>query len=140
MTTRTLRRTRLIVLATLMLVCVGTLGACGAMSRPAAAKGTLTGDVVAGPTCPVEQANNPCPPRPVTGRQVTIEDADGHAVTTTMTDGRGHFGVDLAPGAYTVQVAIVPGAVGLRQVTPGQVTVAAGQTAYIKIELDTGIR
>jgi hypothetical protein len=30
--------------------------------------------------------------------------------------------------------------VGMRQNTPGQVTVNAGQSTYIKIQLDTGIR
>lgn len=140
MKTRTRRLARAITLATFLLACVGALGACAATSVPGETTGTLTGSVVAGPTCPVEQANNPCPPRPVTGRQVTVEDAAGHAVAITTTDDTGHFTLHVAPGAYTVKVAIVPGGVGLRQVTPGQVTVVANQTASITIELDTGIR
>jgi hypothetical protein len=41
---------------------------------------------------------------------------------------------------YDVQVAIVPGTVGMRQQTPGDVHVIAGQTTQITIQLDTGIR
>src|SRR5258706_12471624 len=60
----------------------GTLSACGSALRPGAAdqgtpaspvgtaQGTLHGTVVAGPTCPVERAEDPCPPKPVPGREV----------------------------------------------------------------------
>lgn len=107
---------------------------------PGGPQGTLVGDVVAGPTCPVERVGNPCPPRPVPNRQVRIESPTGDVVTTVTTDARGHFSVHLAPGHYVVRVAIIPGQVGLRQVTPGDVTIVAGQITSITIELDTGIR
>jgi len=124
----------------------GTAGATGG-------QGTLTGDVVAGPTCPVERAEDPCRPRPVADREVTIQvqSRAGAAtpvratpvpatVATTKTDANGHFSVRVPPGDYTVRVAIIPGTVGMRQDMPADVSVAAGQTAYIKITLDTGIR
>ncbi|HEV2236955.1 MAG TPA: carboxypeptidase-like regulatory domain-containing protein [Ktedonobacterales bacterium] len=104
------------------------------------AAGTISGDVVAGPTCPVETAENPCPPKPVPDRDVSIQTPDGVEVAHALTDGNGHFTVRIAAGAYVVRVAVGPGLLGLRQTTPGAVTVAAGQTAYIQIELDTGIR
>ena len=107
---------------------------------PGGPQGTLVGDVVAGPTGPVEKAGNPCPPRPVPNRQVTIETSAGVIAATATTDAQGHFSVHLAPGHYVVRVAIIPGQVGLRQVTPGDVTIVAGQTATITIMLDTGIR
>jgi hypothetical protein len=116
------------------------LAACGSGGGITVASGTLTGDVVAGPTCPVEQAENPCPPKAVANREVKILAKSGQVVATTTTDAQGHFSVALAPGEYVVAVAIVSGQVGMRQTTPGDVTVASGQSAYIKIELDTGIR
>jgi len=103
-------------------------------------QGTLTGDVVAGPTCPVAPAGSPCPLAPVTDRQVTITTSSGSVAATTKTDGQGHFSVALAPGSYNVQVAIVPGQIGIRQTTFGQATITAGQTTHIQIVLDTGIR
>jgi hypothetical protein len=102
--------------------------------------GTLSVDVLAGPTCPVEQVENPCPPAHVTNRPVTISRPDGVVVATTTTDARGHFNIALAPGAYVIRVAIVPGEVGLRQDSSGDVTMIAGQTTAVQIMLDTGIR
>jgi hypothetical protein len=115
------------------------LAACG-VSGPGGANGTLTGDVVAGPTCPVQKAGTTCQPKPVANRDVKILDSSGKVVATTKTDASGHFSVALAPGAYVIQVAIVAGQPGMRQTTPGNVTVTTGQTVNVKIELDTGIR
>ncbi|HEY7982755.1 MAG TPA: carboxypeptidase regulatory-like domain-containing protein [Ktedonobacterales bacterium] len=116
------------------------LAACGSGGGATIAPGTLTGDVVANPTCPVEQINNPCPPKIVSDRAVRILTTSGTVAATTTTDAQGHFSVSLAPGAYVVKVTIVAGQVGIRQTTPGDVTVASGQSSYIKIEMDTGIR
>ena len=49
-------------------------------------QGTLAGDVVAGPTCPVERAEDPCPPKAVPNREVEILGANNAVVTTAMTD------------------------------------------------------
>lgn len=138
-----------------MLACLAPLVACGvsvqgtsgasdtpsASSTPSApAHGTLDGEVVASPTCPVESASNPCAPKPVTSRAVAIVGSNGQNVAKTTTDGQGHFSLELAPGTYTVKVAIIPGMVGMRQVTPAKVTIISGQTTKITIVLDTGIR
>jgi hypothetical protein len=102
-------------------------------------KGTLDGDVVAGPTCPVESPERPCPPQPVPDRQVIIKTLQGQTAATATTDKNGHFSVMLAPGNYLVQVA--PGASQWpAQRTPVNVTIVAGKTTSIHVELDTGIR
>ncbi len=106
---------------------------------PGGPQGTLVGDVVAGPACPVAKAGNPCV-APVPNRRVTIETSAGVIAATATTDAQGHFTVHLLPGHYVVHVAIIPGQVGLQQVTPGDVNIVAGQTTSITIELDTGIR
>lgn len=127
-------------LCALLAMSVGLLfSACGQLGA-GGPQGTLTGDVVAGPTCPVENAQHPCPPKPVPDRQVSIDAPDGTVVATTTTDRQGHFSILLPPGSYVVRVAVGPGLLGMRQITPGYIMVVAGQTAYIQIQLDTGIR
>ena len=59
---------------------------------------------------------------------------------TATTDSNGHFTVALSPGSYTVHAEAGPGMIGLSQITPGDVTVRAGATTTVRIELDTGIR
>jgi hypothetical protein len=103
-------------------------------------QGTLAGDVVAGPTCPVERAEDPCPPKAVPNREVQILGANNAIVATTMTDSKGHFSVAVAPGTYTVILPIKPGQIGMRQISDVKVSVVAGQIATVKIMLDTGIR
>ncbi len=144
----------------------GTLSACGSALRPGAAdqgtpaspvgtatspvgtatspvgtaQGTLHGTVVAGPTCPVERAEDPCPPKPVPGREVVITSPAGKVVATVTTDGQGHFQAVLAPGNYTVFVVGTAGALGSGRAGRVQATVHAGQTTSVTIALDTGIR
>jgi hypothetical protein len=76
----------------------------------------------------------------VTGREVTIATPSGATIATTTTDAKGHFSVAVPPGSYVVHVKIEPGTIGMRQETPGDVTVTANQTSTVHIELDTGIR
>ena len=85
------------------LLALFALAACG-VSGPGsggsgAGQGTLVGDVSAGPTCPVQSTDHPCPPKPVPNARVTIETPSGSAVVATATtDAQGHFSVSLTPG------------------------------------------
>jgi hypothetical protein len=136
---RSLHHARPAVAGTLLIAGMVLLSACG-LSGGGAAQGTLTGTVEASPTCPVERVGQTCPPAPVPNRQVQILGASNTVVATTTTDAHGHFSISLAAGAYVVKVAIVQGQIGLRQISPGNVTIVAGQTTTITIMLDTGIR
>jgi hypothetical protein len=107
---------------------------------PTSRQGVLSGKVVAGPTCPVERAEDPCQPVPVAHREVRIQTPGGTVAATVTTDAQGRFSATLAPGAYVVRVAIVREQVGLRQPSPEQLTVRAGKTTSVTIMLDTGIR
>jgi hypothetical protein len=109
-------------------------------SGASATQGTLAGDVVAGPTCPVERAEDPCPPKAVPNREVDILGANNAVVATTTTDGKGHFSVALAPGTYVVTVPIKQGLIGMRQMSDVKANITAGQVTTVKVELDTGIR
>ncbi|GEM_PF-941098 len=108
-------------------------------TSPASTTGVLSGLVVAGPTCPVESVDNPCPPRPVPNRLVLIETIGGAVVSRATTDQQGQFMVTLAPGTYQVRVPQGESPFPIQRVVQ-QVTVIAGQTVQVKIELDTGIR
>lgn len=102
-------------------------------------QGTLDGVVEAGPTCPVESVTQPCPPKPVPNRVVLIETSGGSIVAKVTTDQQGRFEVNLAPGTYELKVG--PGITQYPiQRKPQVVTIVAGQTTQVKIELDTGIR
>ena len=120
--------------------CPGAQADSGQLCSPASAsKGILIGEVVAGPTCPVATAEQPCPPRAVPNRLIMIETLSGAIVMKVTTDQHGRFRIMLAPGTYRV---LVPpdGNPFPTQRTPQQVTVIAGQTMQVLIELDTGIR
>ena len=105
----------------------------------ATSEGTVDGLVVAGPSCPVERAEDPCPPKPVPNRLVVIETPGGTVVARVTTDQKGHFTVRLAPGTYDLQVP--PGSSPYPvQHTGQQVTVVAGQTVQVQVMLDSGIR
>jgi len=103
-------------------------------------QGTLAGDVVAGPTCPVERAEDPCPPKAVPNREVEILGTNNAVVATAMTDSKGHFSVTLAPGTYSVTVPIKQGQIGMRQMNNVTANITAGQVTTVTVELDTGIR
>jgi hypothetical protein len=113
-----------------------TLAACG---TPAAQAGTgIQGTVQAGPTCPVERVNSPCPPRPLAAT-VVVRDASGAEVTRFHSGADGRFKVDLAPGTYTL-VGLNIGSGFLPRPIPTSVTVTPGSYTTINVEYDSGIR
>jgi hypothetical protein len=115
----------------------GTGGAIqGATITP---QGTVNGLVVAGPTCPVERADQPCPPKPVPDRLVLLETAGGQVVARVTTDQNGKFTVTLPPGTYDLKVPAGSNLYPVQRAV-SEVTVIAGQTVQVQIMLDSGIR
>ncbi len=99
----------------------------------------IKGRIVAGPTCPVERAEDPCPPRPVVGRTVYLKDGPGiNTLQTFTTDSDGSFLAQVVPGEYRVEVS--PAGFPLDRSGPHLISVVSGQTASLQIMLDTGIR
>lgn len=145
-----LRRAALVFLG-IMAVCA-LLTACDYSGGTSANQGVISGVVKAGPTCGVEPAGSPaaCAPKPVPGRVVNIiaatstatpqQTPTGPIVASATTDAQGHFSVSVPPGDYLVVVASSGSGFSMRQINTVQVTVAAGQTVDVTIELDTGIR
>jgi hypothetical protein len=104
-------------------------------SPPAGAGNGIEGIALAGPQCPVEVAGSPCPPRPIAAR-VVVSDRTGAEITSFRTGVDGRFRVALAPGRYTLQ-ALDQAPLLLK---PTEVTVPAGQFAWVQLNFDTGIR
>jgi hypothetical protein len=96
----------------------------------------VVGRVSAGPTCPVERPDHPCPANPVHG-QVVATDSSGQPAGSAATDDEGRFAIPVAPGDYTLRVSI-NGPLPRCPDTP--VTVPAGSSVIVDIGCDTGIR
>jgi hypothetical protein len=121
------------------LMAVLSLTACGGAAGGAGAQGTagrLDGVVLSGPSCPVERAGSPCPPRPVAAADITVS-RGGDTIARTRTDTLGRFVVRLGAGTYTV-VARSPGA--LATTASAHVRITSGVTAQVTLTVDSGIR
>jgi hypothetical protein len=96
----------------------------------------VRGTITAGPTCPVERADQPCPPNPVSA-DVDARDGSGHTVASTQSDADGRYAMSLAPGQYTL-VVVTGGSFPRCPDTP--ITVKPNQVTTADISCDTGIR
>jgi hypothetical protein len=110
------------------------LAACGA--GPGEGESGIRGRALAGPQCPVEMANSPCPDLPWEGTVVAIDTSTGDRFTTS-TDADGRFELPLAPGTYDVSI---DAGSDLPSAKPQTVTVEGGAFAEIVVSVDTGIR
>jgi hypothetical protein len=119
-----------------VLVAVVLVG-CSRGSSPSGGGQGIDGVVLAGPTCPVESAESPCPPKPLPGIRVQVL-SGGDEVAEATTAGDGSFSVALEPGTYLVQAA--PGQQGFMSSRPVPVTVTEGSFARVTVSVDTGIR
>jgi hypothetical protein len=121
----------------LVLVAAGlTLLACGSSAAaPRRASGTVSGRVLSAPSCPVERAGSPCPPRPVVGATVVALRAS-HVVASTHTGANGHYVLHLTPGHYLIR-ATNPG-IGSTAQHPA--SVRPGETTTVRLVVDSGIR
>lgn len=121
-----------IVLAALLLVAgCGSSGGGGGTAQAA-----VVGRVLSAPTCPVERAGSPCPPRPVVGAAVVaLRGTD--VVGSTHTGEGGRFRLTLHPGRYVVRATNVG---GLATTAEKQVVLTAGHTVRLTLVVDSGIR
>ncbi|MGH2468295.1 MAG: hypothetical protein ACRDGL_11315 [Candidatus Limnocylindrales bacterium] len=100
----------------------------------------LSGQVVAGPVCPVERdpPDPSCAPRPVPGARLVVKDARGAVVASLTADEHGAFATLLPRGDYTIGVEGLTGPI--RAPIPTGVRLGAAGTTDLTIRLDTGIR
>jgi carboxypeptidase family protein len=97
----------------------------------------IAGKVVLGPMCPVQQANSPCPDKPIEA-DVTVTDSDGKRVATGRSHADGTYRISLPPGEYTVVARRPGGAFGFGK--PVTVVVPAGTYVPLDLLVDSGIR
>lgn len=113
------------------------LSACsnGAGEAPRSAHSIVTGIVYSAPSCPVERAESPCPPRPLAGAEVAAYSGPNRrGATHTGVDGR--FQLDLTYGHYTIRATNVG---GLASTASTDVDVSAVPTS-VELTVDSGIR
>lgn len=134
----------ILLIGLVLLGCTAPTGTTGPspIVSPAGPPPSVTGDVTAGPVCPVER-NPPdpsCAPRPVAGAVIEAVDAAGLAVAraTTAADGSYVLTID-ETGTFTITGQPVAGF--MRAPEPVTVTLATpGATVRADLEYDTGIR
>ncbi|TME58008.1 MAG: carboxypeptidase regulatory-like domain-containing protein [Chloroflexi bacterium] len=121
------------------IILAGAMAACGSQAAQPAPPGTgIQGMVQAGPTCPVERINSPCPPHPLAAT-VVVRDGTGAEVTRFHSGSDGRFKVDLRPGTYNL-LGLMIGSSFLPRPIPTSVTVSAGAYTSVNVEYDSGIR
>jgi hypothetical protein len=128
---------RRVLLAVLLLTMVAS--ACAKATDGAGSGGGsgIRGVVVAGPQCPVESAQSPCPDAPLAKTEVQVK-RSGNVVATATSDETGAFQVTLPPGTYSVEAVTDMGGIGYAR--PVDVTVTEGAFAQVSVVVDTGIR
>lgn len=99
---------------------------------------TLRVTATIGPTCPGPQREGQTCTGPYSG-EFTLTDRAGNEIQRFATDAEGHFTLQIAPGDYRVGPVTAGGKMTPRA-TPVDVSLTAGQTVEILIELDSGIR
>ena len=128
---------RRIILAVLLVsmvssACAGTTDGTGAGSDSG-----IRGVVVAGPQCPVESADSPCPDEPVPNTEIQVK-RSGEVVATATSDEEGEFEIALPPGEYSLET--VADMVGMGYAKAIDVTVTDRAFVQVSVVIDTGIR
>lgn len=103
--------------------------------------GTLTGKVSIGPNCPVEREGVACTPssEAYASREFIVLDSNQKEVTRFHADANGNYIVTISEGTYTVKSANT-GMGYMSKDLPNIITIKAGQTTTLNIDIDTGIR
>lgn len=134
-----MRRLPSISLLVFLLLTAYALTACASEGGDEIASSSgVRGQVLLGPTCPVEQVGSPCPDEPVEGVDVrAVTGGETIAETTSGEDGR--FELELPPGRYTLEAVVAPDGPGMFA-KPVAVTVTAGAFVEVVVSVDSGIR
>jgi len=112
------------------------LAGCGSNSAGGQGDATVSGRVMVGPTCPVEVADSPCPPRPANGALVQVLQ-NNTVVGSDTADDQGNFSIDAPAGTSVVKASWTTGLPSEDVLT---VELRAGETTTITLTLDSGIR
>ncbi|MET1232482.1 MAG: hypothetical protein ABWY52_06495 [Candidatus Limnocylindrales bacterium] len=126
----------------LILVAFGLIAVVLAGCSPSAASAPpntgIRGIVTLGPTCPVQQVDQPPCVEPFAATLAVTSAEDGSVVARVDSGADGTFTVDVPPGDYVVVPE--PGGDPFPLGQPVEVTVAAGAYSEIEVAYDSGIR
>lgn len=106
-------------------------------TRPSPDSG-IRGTVVAGPTCPVERADSPCPDKPIAAA-IEVQAPNGDVVAHARSGTDGRFEVEVEPGHY-VLAPQPPSEMGFPIGKPLDVVVRPHRFTKVTVTFDTGIR
>lgn len=100
---------------------------------------TVSGTVLAGPTCPVERIppDPRCADRPVGGAEIIVVNEAGALVSDIVSDATGSFSIALPSGTYTIEPQVVQGLLGT---APPQTISITDAGVVVTVLYDTGIR
>jgi len=116
-----------------------SLSACGSSDPGSVSSPSgVRGQVLLGPTCPVEQEGSPCPDRPLSDVEVRVL-SDGETIAETTSGEGGRFEVVLPPGVYTLEAVVGSDDPGM-SAKPVNVTVTSGAFVDVVVPIDSGIR
>jgi hypothetical protein len=129
--------------AACLFVMVLLVSSCGQTSPQT---GLLQGSVTIGPITPVEiPGQNPIvPPEVFSSRKVLVYDSAGKSLIKEVIiyqvkqTANGYYTVQLEPGVY--QINVTNTGIGGGANLPETITITAGQTMILDIDIDTGIR
>jgi hypothetical protein len=101
---------------------------------------TVTVNLTASPTCPVEQIppDPNCAPRPVKNAEVVLYDAEGNEVARADSDDSGNVVFQVPAGAYYAVAAPADGLMGSPE--PQAFSALGGDSVGLLLLYDTGIR
>jgi hypothetical protein len=115
-------------------------------TQKTAQTGLLQGGVTIGAITPVEQPGQTIivPPEVFSSRKVLVYGPNGAKLVQEVTinqirqTANGYYSVQLEPGTYSIDITHtgIGGSSGL----PQNITITAGQTTILNIDIDTGIR
>ncbi len=126
-----------------------TVGASATTTAQPNGASAIEGILLAGPTCPVQRIDDPCPDRPLTTTIWVYEGTSERPVALgpgqpliVMTGEDGRFRLQLEPGTYTLRgpcggTMVCP---SFPLIMPQTVTVSAGAFSTVTLHADTGIR
>jgi len=118
-------------------IALAICGSCGSNSPTNGPKGRVSGQVLAGPTCPVEQPGDTnCEPVPVQGTVQFTQDGD--VSDSVKIEPSGNFSIEIPAGLYTV--VIDTGDNIFPTCSPVDVEVVANVDSEVDVFCDTGIR
>jgi hypothetical protein len=133
----------IISLALLMGAASFTVPSC---SQKATQTGLLQGGVTIGPITPVQiqGQNPPVLPEVFSSRKVKVYDSAGKKLIVEVNinqikqTANGYYSIQLEPGNYTIDVTHT--GIGGGANLPAKITITAGLTIVLDIDIDTGIR